>query len=383
MADNTEKRTQNINSSVVSTHQRSTIFVKRSQCADLYEKVLKRVQKAQVILCKGEPAPARPEKYNSKCNKNKITRMARISGLYAASFNKLEQQGVYIPFVGTAAYASNVVRWNVTEVISILDIITNQTRGTSWPERPISFPSPYFIIFNELKKLIPHFNDLVNLVFAGNYLVFMEIFPIVDFTIRYIDRHGNPKTPSEIKKLKTCLDDFVDWWREQVQSFSEVAEFMKSYKEGAFLVDRRGYIREGIALCLVGDSLIGSRDKILRNEQLFTLEEYMWKKIVEGEKLKGVFDNAFIKELIPNASLIIHPTDMQFSYELNDDVDDDFILNFPVITFGDLRSIADKETRFPYTQKVVEKFHQLYTSSETKPKIQAPLNRMIQDAGSF
>ncbi len=414
--------TYSVTSSPVNNSAKTIITVKEYKTlstnthAHLYQQVVDRVSKAQAVICGNKPARALPDKYNHDCNMKRLERIKRISGLYAASFFELEKLGIYIPFVGTAAFASNVVRWNVEETMYYLDILTGYSEeppqssdndedwSFSFPRMiPLPFPfipvllkiydrevseealkrgyDPKDLLVNpddiqeyvaekvrrKLDTITSDINSILNQVFAGNYLVFMEIFPIIDFTIRYVKETGTPKTQEEIKELRHTLDRFVEYWRSAVQPFGEVKELMQQY-EGSFKVDRSQLIREGIELCLSGRSLRGSRDRILYNEQRYTLQDYMWEKMFEGKAPL---------EFVTNTKLAWLDGDMKYSYNKKDSVPDNFLLEFK----GD-GSITNPDIRYPFTQKVVQRYDALYSGGK-KVQLITHLNRLAKDATNF
>lgn len=355
------------------TAQGNTYVRRRGDNLDaLFNETYARVKKAQWVICSGQDnLSAHPRDYDDLCNQQKLIRMARISGMYAKSFIELEKMNVRIPFVGTAAFASNAVRWNVSKGMGQVHYLNEfaKLKGDTG-----------------LANFVAILNDLLNLTFIGNYLVFMEIFPVIDFSIRYLKEFGgqNLSDGLVLDRLRSAQDRFVTYWQDRVQSFPEVIDAVKNTSAKIFRVDRNEGIRNGVGICLGGKPLEGSFENILLNEQTLTLQEYMWNEMREHslDSLPAQIKEWEPKLLnpLPNLNLWLFDGDMKFAYDSNEQIN---ATRF-VLEFGE-GDITDANIRYPFTILVVKQFYELYYvgSMEEKVRVLDSLHRMAQDAEGF
>ncbi|PTX55463.1 hypothetical protein C8N43_0101 [Litoreibacter ponti] len=286
-----------------------------------------------------------------------LDRIARISGLYAAGFRWLESLGVQIPFVGAAAFASNVVRWEVADLVHGYGntVYEQERRGMNTTGR------------HDLNAITGVMNKLI----AGNAVVFVEIFAIFDFCVRHFRRFGRPRTEAEIAEFETCLGNFIMWW-DEVQPGNRMFRQMRDIQ-----VDRDGLIKDGIIASLraeTGDARrAASTDMILYNEQNYTLQEYMYDLI--DSDIFGIipFDPAEIGLLVRG-----YRAAAKFSYEKDAQVADRFIVAYD--RSGWLTEAAD---RYPYTIEVVSQFDRLYFDGGDRRYLGAEHGRMAADARGF
>ena len=280
-----------------------------------------------------------------------LSRIKRISGLYAGTFKALDRIGVQIPFVGAAAFASNVVRWEVEDLIRGLSgqiVLMERSRMRS-------DASPF---------LIP-IRDTLNKVIQGNAVVFVEIFAIFDFCLRHFQKFGVPRSPALITEFDLCLKEFITWW-DRVQPAGR-APGLRDIR-----VDRSGLIREGIIASLRAttsqERISASVDKILFNEQMFTLQEYMYDRIQIGP----------IDMMEIGLVLRGYRAAAQFSYT-RDPVPDRFI-----VTFNGPGWLTVAAERYPYTKTVVSRFGELYSSGGADRRaLEAAHMRMEADAHGY
>lgn len=280
-----------------------------------------------------------------------LDRIKRISGLYAGAFKALLRQGVAIPFVGAAAFASNVVRWEVEDLIRLQSslIVNMEVRRMRSDASPMMIP----------------LRDTLNKVIQGNAVVFVEIFAIFDFCRRHFDRFGVPKTSAAISEFDICLADFIRWW-DRVQPSGRLPGLRD------IRVDRRGWIREGIIASLKSNTpterRMASTGLILRNEQMLTLQEYMYNRIQFGP----------IDAMEVGLILRGYRAAAQFSYT-RDPVPERFI-----VTYDRSGWITDAADRYPYTVQVVSRFDELYFgNAEDSAVLKGHHSRMEADAVGF
>lgn len=332
-------------------------------CIPLYEKVAERVIRAlQLPLSDSKQSELR-EKYininfiNALSLRSvyrlhaQVDRIKRISGLYAASFQQLVQLGAPIPFVGAAAFASNVVRWEVE------DMVNNVTRMTYDMEIRRQ-RSDLYMPLTAYKTTLGH-------VINGNAVVFVEIFAIFDFCIRHFRIFGVPRTENKLAEFETCLEDFIAWW-DQVQpglhgALSDIQ------------VDRARRIKEGIMLSLRATSArqrrAASTDYILYNEQNFTLQEYMY----------DIIDMGPLDMMEIGLVMRGYRAAAKFSYDMNAQVPESFIV--PYDRSGWLTEAAD---RYPYTIEVVSRFDDLYFGDDgARSSLSSAHSRMTADARGY
>lgn len=282
-----------------------------------------------------------------------LDRIKRISGLYAATFKILNQKSVQIPFVGSAAFASNVVRWEVEDLIrqhcTIVYNIEYQ-RGRS-----------------DISPLASMMLNTLNKVIAGNAVVFVEIFAIFDFCIRHFQNYGRPYSQEDIRVFEQCLEKFIKWW-DRVQPGNRLFNGLDNIK-----VDRQGLVKEGIVDSLRAQTrderLEASTQKILFNEQNFTLQEYMYDNLDWGP----------IDPLEIGLLLRGYRAAAKFTYDRATDVSGRFIV--PYDRSGWISEAAD---RYPYTIQVVTRFDDLwYEDTTARSFLSQQLQTMIADARGY
>lgn len=286
-----------------------------------------------------------------------LDRIARISGLYAAGFKWLESLGVQIPFLGAAAFASNVVRWEVADLVHAYSNIVyeEERRGRNTTGNHI---------FNAV-------TDVMNKLIAGNAVVFVEIYAIFDFSIRHFKTYGRPRTDAQLAEFETCLENFITWW-DEVQPGNRMFRPLRDIQ-----VDRDGLIKDGIMASLRAESgdarRAASTDLILYNEQNYTLQEYMY-DLIDNDILGVIpFDPAEIGLLVRG-----YRAAAKFSYDKDAQVADRFIVTYD--RSGWLTEAAD---RYPYTKTVVSRFDELYFDGDDKRFLAAEHGRMAADARGF
>lgn len=286
-----------------------------------------------------------------------LERIKRISGLYAASFRDLEQLGVHIPFVGTAAFASNVVRWEIEDMIRLYSILVINMEAGIGGVRHRSDTS--FVLMN--------FRNTLDKVIAGNAVVFVEIFAIMDFCVRHIKLYGRPQREQELDEFVQCLREFVQWW-DKVQPGNRRFKELKNIE-----VDRREWVQQGILLSLKATNSEERRDAstkyILNNEQNYTLQEYMY-DIIDW----GPYDPLEIGLVLQG-----YRAAAKFTYEKNTEVDERF-----VVTYDRSGWISEASDRYPYTIQVVSRFDELwYESPSDQAFLSQEHSRMIADATGY
>ncbi|OKH89425.1 hypothetical protein [Thalassospira sp. TSL5-1] len=282
-----------------------------------------------------------------------LDRIKRISGLYAESFQTLDQQLVQIPFVGSAAFASNVVRWEVTDLIRLYcSFVYNieYQRGRSDAFLPTSLML-----------------DTLNKVIVGNAVVFVEVFAIFDFCIRHFQEFGKPLDETAINDFEQCLKAFIAWW-DRVQPGNRMFPDLENIE-----VDRKGLIRAGILDSLRAQTRDERREastrKILFNEQNFTLQQYMYDKIDWGP-----YDPLEIGLVLRG-----YRAAAKFTYNQNTEVDDSFIIYYD--RSGWISEAAD---RYPYTIQVVSRFDEMwYENKENRSFLRQELQMMTVDARGY
>lgn len=263
--------------------------------------------------------------------------------------------GVEIPFVGTAAFTSNLVGWEAElqfgTVIGLHPDWSNPLQNQDMPKPPFGLGSAMGSMIR-----MPSFAlawTTINRVFDGNAVVFVEIFAIIDFVIRHIERFGRP-TADKLNEFEDCLKKFVRWW-DQVQPGNRSVPQLSDIR-----VDRQGLIVQGIMTCLRGDKLAGSW-KILENEQRYTLQEYMY----------DLVDLGYLDAMEVGLHTDFKRIASRFTYDLDrNDVPDRYTvpwsaahLQLPVPGLRGILGwswITEYEDRMPYAKKVVQTFSDLY-----------------------
>ena len=281
-----------------------------------------------------------------------VERIKRISGLYAASFNRLVQLGVPIPFVGAAAFASNVVRWEVE------DMVDNVTQLTHDMERRRQR--------SDLNFLLTAYKSTLRHVINGNAVVFVEIFAIFDFCIRHFREHGVPRTEDDLAEFEDCLEAFITWW-------DQVQPGLRSGPMQDIRVDRERRILRGIMDSLRATTPQQRRDastqQILYNEQMYTLQDYMY----------NIIDMGPIDPMEVGLVMRGYRAAAKFSYDMDAQVPESFIV--PYDRSGWLTEAGD---RYPYTIEVVSRFDELYFGDDSaRRSLYAAHGRMASDARGY
>jgi len=291
-----------------------------------------------------------------------IERIKRISGLYAAAFRDLEQLEVNMPFVGSAAFASNVVRWEMEDMVRLYAILViNMEIGIGGVRHR-----------SDTSLVLAGFRDTLNKVIAGNAVVFVEIFAIVDFCISHFRRYGRPRSQEELEQFEECLKQFVQWW-DNVQPGNRLFGGMFSDPPMKDIeVDRRQWIQQGILLSLEAttqdERRSASTDFILNNEQNYTLQEYMY-DIIDW----GPYDPLEIGLVLRG-----YRAAAKFSYDKNAEIDERFI-----VTYDRSGWISEASDRYPYTIDVVSQFDRLWYESGDQSFLAQQHQRMIADATGY
>ncbi|MEO0745486.1 MAG: hypothetical protein AAFY49_09060 [Pseudomonadota bacterium] len=282
-----------------------------------------------------------------------VSRIKRISGLYAATFKKLTTFGVPIPFVGTAAFASNVVRWEVEQMVaSYTQLVYDMERRRQRSD--MYFPATAF-------------RDTLSKVIAGNAVVFVEIFAIFDMCVRHFQRFGPPRNEDDIAEFSDCLRAFIEWW-DRVQPGSRMNDVLRDIE-----VDGQGLVHKGIMDSIRAAStperLSASVDQLLRNEQQFTLQRYMYDLIDIGP----------VDAMEIGLWLRGYEASAKFTYEADDPVPQRF-----VVPYGGGAGLTEAGVRYPYTIEVVTRFDSLYFGEEEdRDALQAYHGRMEADARGY
>ena len=286
-----------------------------------------------------------------------LDRIARISGLYAAGFRWLESLGVQIPFVGAAAFASNVVRWEVADLVHGYGnvVYEQERRGMNTTGR------------HDLNAITGVMNKLI----AGNAVVFVEIYAIFDFCVRHFKTYGRPRSDAQLAEFEICLENFITWW-DAVQPGNRMFPQLRNIQ-----VDRDGLIKDGIMASLRADSGEARRQAstglILYNEQNYTLQEYMYDLI--DNDIFGIipFDPAEIGLLLRG-----YRAAAKFSYDKDAQIADRFI-----VTYDSPGWLTEAGDRYPYTVQVVSRFDELYFEGGDRRYLGAEHSRMAADARGF
>lgn len=267
-----------------------------------------------------------------------IERIKRISGLYAQAFQILEGLQVSVPFVGTAAFTTNVVSWEVEDFTksyakTVLNWETRRLNTTGSP-----------LLQNMLKT--------AKTIIAGNAVVLIEIFAIFDFCIKHFKKFGRPRSEDQLKEFEDCLETFISWW-DRVQPGNRKFPGLDNIK-----IDRDRLVKEGIIRSLKATSkekrLEASLDFILNNEQNHTLQQYMYDLMD-----LGVIDFFEIGLVLKG-----YHVEVKFSFDLYKSVDERFI-----ITYDGSGWISEAKQRMPFAKKVVTRFDDLYYDDSTTRKI--------------
>lgn len=328
-------------------------------CLILYEDIAERVMRALELQGSGHPhsmismTPPRVERADELL-RSKLARLKRISGLYARSFQKLEMLGVHIPFVGTAAFTSNLVGWEAElQFGTILGLHPDWSDPRQNGGKRIAPISLGFALGSLIRApTFPVAWSTIHRVFDGNAVVFVEIFAIIDFVIRHIERFGKPQG-DDLDEFEDCLRSFVEWW-DRVQPSHRTVPSMADIR-----VDRDGLIVQGIMECLRGNSLRGSL-RILENEQRYTLQQYMY----------DLVDLGYLDAMEIGLHIDFKRVASRFAYNLyREDIPERYTvpwkpakLQIPLPGRGILgwSWITEYDDRMPYAIDVVTKFNDLY-----------------------
>lgn len=344
-------------------------------CVSLYESIAERVIRALELTDAGRhpmtgPSFVPPEVQDAeRLLQAKLRRLRRISGLYARSFQKLETLGIRVPFVGTAAFTSNLVGWELEAqfggALALHPAWSDPRQNQMVPQAPFGLGPVTGTMFRQ--TAFAPFWTTINQVFDGNAVVFVEIFAIVDFVIRHIERFGRPE-PDDLGEFEACLRSFIDWWDEVQPSHRRVPE-MRNIQ-----VDRQDSILNGLMACLRGDPLAGSL-QILQNEQQFTLQEYMY-DLVDG----GLVDKMELGLLLNGYRVA-----SRFAYDLDrTDVPERYTLPYRGGGFLGWNWITEFRDRMPYAQQVVTLFNTLYYGSEEDQRYLAREHSLLaSDAAGY
>lgn len=280
----------------------------------------------------------------------KLRRVRRIAGLYARAFLEIETLGVAIPFPGVAAFAANVVHNELDFAINeyattFLRQIEHENRVMNKLVLPLNrlMLSPTGLPAATLKGMI---RDII----YGNLLVFVEVFPIYTFCIKHFRRFGVPRTEDKISAFETCLRNFIQWWDKK--NFGAGDDAFQIDGVQRILIDRAGRFGDGIIAGLRGDKL-ESALAIMENEQIHTLQEYMYDRIdwAWSPLLSGPYDfddpfhmGAYMRDIALTFAADLKRRDIPVQY----------ILPW---TGGNVTEIAD---RIPFTEAGVRRFIELY-----------------------
>jgi hypothetical protein len=307
----------------------------------------------------------------------KLIRLKRISGLYAQTFQTLEQMGVHIPFVGTAAFTSNLVGWELENASGLTLALhpdwSNPMQNQNVPRSPIGLGMTLGSLLR--RSSFPIAWTTVNQIFDGNAVVFVEVFAIFDFSIRHFKAFGVPHTETALNDFDECLKAFIKWWDQVQPSNKKVSQLVD------IDVDSEGLIHQGImdSLRAVDSSarLRASTTKILKNEQEITLQRYMY----------DLVDNGMVDEMELLLMSKGYKVASKFSYYQNAEINEKYYTRhnpISVISGGKgvkINWITEPKTRLPFAVEVVTKFDNLYYDDpEAKAYLQSQHQMMLRDA---
>lgn len=299
----------------------------------------------------------------------KLDRLKRISGLYARSFQILDRMGVRVPFVGTAAFTSNLVGHELKAqfdgTLALHPAWSHPDQMQGLPRSPFGLGPVTGMVVRS--PLFGRFWSTIHQVFDGNAVVFVEIFAIVDFFIRHLERFGRPE-PDKIPEFEECLRTFINWWDEVQPSHRRVPEMAD------IQVDRNDLILQGLMACLQGNALPGSLD-ILQNEQEFTLQEYMY-DLIQGT----VIDEMELGLLRSGYNVA-----SRFAYDLDrTDVPERYTLPYRGGGILGWNWITEYGDRIGYARQVVTLFDTLYYGNDAdRAYLRGEHNRLASDASGY
>lgn len=349
-------------------------------CRSLYEPIAERIMRVLELQRPWRPPAGAPSitpptvEMARELLEAKLIRLKRISGLYAESFQALYRLNVRLPFAGTAAFTSNLVGWELEQqfatTLALHPDWSNPLQNQMVPRSPFGLGTAAGSLVR--RPTFPVFWQTLQQVFDGNAVVFVEIFAIIDFFIRHLQRYGHPG-PSELAQFETCLSAFIQWWDEVQPSNRKIPEMAD------IQVDRRGLILQGLMKSLRGEGLGGSLD-ILENEQHFTLQEYMYDLID-----RGILDEMEIglhsKSMLP----LWYQVSSRFVYNPGDpEIPERYIVPYQGHGLINWTWITEYDDRIGYARQVVQRFDELFYGSESDRRyLSSGHARLAGDASGY
>ncbi|WP_394196064.1 hypothetical protein [Litoreibacter albidus] len=296
---------------------------------------------------------------------SKLVRIRRIAAHHGLAFRRLDGFGVTIPFLGVAAFAANVVYHETKRAIQgyLLARLVNAN-----PQLELALiPFPYlFVLYTAGRRVGESVaTRMVDRIIYGNLLVFIEVYPIFNYCIDHFRAFDVPRG-SAIEEFRECLTEFRNWWRESNLGAGDDYVIDSETGTRRMPVDQDGTVVDGIIMCLQGKNLLGAIE-VARNEQMHTLQEFMYDRIDLGlfpaPQPDGTFawfpdwlgdwdDPFFIATNFLGATL-------KFAYDPHEpNIPPQFIFPF------DEGNVTEAPDRMSFTVKVITAFHYLYLSDD-------------------
>lgn len=300
-------------------------------------------------------------------NLSRIDRVRRISGMYAKAFHDPNGFAQKIPFVGVAAFGSNTIRWDLELLVKIRIALELVKAGKKKEAQTLleSFGQANEYIMDYWFAHSKIIDGLLEYLFMANAYIYIEIFPIVEFMLRHVDRYGEPRTDQEKQAFLKCVAQFIEWYKGQ-------AVRLTGHISPKLDIDGEGLILEGIKQALDGNLQESTRN-ILWNEQKFTLQPHMYDK---ADNLLHPVDQFFIDDPVYAGTLVLDVS-AKFTYHQDTVVDDKFIVP---LQGG---NVTNFDERWPYMWQVVNRFMELYYTQGEETFITCQHQLMMRDAAGY